>query len=336
MPSIGIVINPESGRDIRRIVGKASFVTSYMKIDVIKRFLLGLDSTSSVDEVIFMPDFYGISFDIINEIKDNVSFELSTIDMKVENSANDTINAARYMVNSGIDMIVSAGGDGTLRAVYKGAGDKVPILGLSLGTNNVLGASYEPTVLGIMLGLLVRNINPDVIDKTKTIKILVNDEFRDLALVDLTLVDGWYIGAKAIWDEYSLRYAFISKGELGDIGIPSIASFIKPIGFQDDFGLMIEFGIGNRINAILAPGLVKQVFIKEIKTLRVGQEISIPSGNYVVAFDGEKEMVVNSNDEIKIKIDRDGPFLINVPRALSYISSYYKKGGGEIEWVKKY
>ncbi len=335
MPSIGIIINPESGKDIRRLVGNAPFITNYTKIDVIKRFLLGLNATDAVDEVVFMPDFYGIALDVIEDLKDRVNFDLNTIAMKVENSVNDTILASKYMSEIGVNVIVSAGGDGTLRAVYKGIGDKVPILGLSLGTNNVLGATYEPTILGMTLGLLIRNPNPDVIDRIKTIKVFVNNKLKDLSLVDLTFIDGWYVGTRAIWDEYSLRYAFISKGEIGDIGIPSIASVIKPIGFDDDFGLMIKFGLGYIVNTILAPGLVKQIFVNEIRTVRLGEEVEVPEGRYVIAFDGEKELVVNNNDVIKVRIDKDGPLLINVRKAMNYISSYYKKGG-EVSWVKRY
>ncbi|AAK41750.1 ATP-NAD kinase [Saccharolobus solfataricus] len=339
MPAVGIIVNPESGRDIRRLVAKATFVSNYAKIDTIKRFLYGLNITNSVDEVVFMPDFYGISLDIISDIKDDVKFKLSTLDMRVENTADDTINASKYMIESGVDVIVSAGGDGTLRAVYKGAGDKVPILGLSLGTNNVLGALYEPTVLGMMLGFLLKENKAisNVVERIKTIKLFVNNEFKNLALVDLTFMSGWYVGARAIWDEYSLRYAFISKGELGDIGIPSIASLIRPITFQDDLGLMVKFGLGKiKVAATLAPGLVKEVFIDGISILKLGQEVHLPSGSYVIAFDGEKEMVVNSKDEAMVRIDRDGPLLVSIPKSLNYINSYYREEMGELRWAKKY
>ncbi|QGA68960.1 ATP-NAD kinase family protein [Sulfolobus sp. E11-6] len=339
MSSVGIIINPESGRDIRRLVAKASFISNYTKIDAIKRFLYGLNIASSVDEVVFMPDFYGLSLDIISDISHDVKFKLRTLEMTIENTADDTINASKYMVESGVDVIVSAGGDGTLRAVYKGAGDKVPILGLSLGTNNVLGALYEPTILGMMLGLLLKdNFISNAVERTKTIKLFVNNEFRNLALVDLTLIEGWYVGARAIWDEYSLRYAFISKGEFGDVGISSIASLSRPITFQDDLGLMVKFGLGGiKINAVLAPGLVKEVFIDEINTLKLAQEVHIPSHNYVIAFDGEREMTVNSKDEVMVRIDRDGPLLVNISKSLNYINSYYnKKEVGEVKWARKY
>ncbi|ACP45085.1 ATP-NAD/AcoX kinase [Sulfolobus islandicus Y.G.57.14] len=339
MTSIGIIINPESGRDIRRLVAKATFVSNYAKIDAIKRFLYGLNITNSIEEVVFMPDFYGISLDIIRDIKDDVKFKLRTLDMRIENTADDTINASKYMVENRVSVIISAGGDGTLRAIYKGARDKVPVLGLSLGTNNVLGALYEPTILGMIMGLLLEknNIISNVVERIKTIKLFVNNEFKNLALVDLTFMDGWYVGARAIWDEYSLRYAFISKGELGDVGIPSIVSLVRPITFQDDLGLMVKFGLGKiKVNAAFAPGLVKEVFIDGINILKLGQEVHIPSDNYVIAFDGEKEMIVNSNDEIMIRIDRDGPLLVSISKSLNYINTYYKEEMGELRWAKKY
>ncbi|TRM76685.1 ATP-NAD kinase [Sulfolobus sp. B1] len=330
MNSIGVIINPESGKDIRRIVSNASYISSYAKINAVKRFLLGLDSTDSVDEVLLMPDFYGLSLDLIEETEDKVNFKLTKVNMKPENTVNDTITASKIMKEKGVKTIVSAGGDGTLRAVFKGIGDTTPILGLSLGTNNVLGASYEPTVLGVMLGYFLKGNYYDILDKAKTIKVLINNEEKDFALVDLTFIDGWYVGAKAIWDEYSLRYTFISKGELGDIGIPSIASFLKPINFDDDFSLMIKFGIGHsKINAILAPGLIKEVFISEVRTLRIGEEIEIPRGNYVIAFDGERDLVANQSQEVKVRVERDGPLLINPQKGIRYITTYYKENRGK-------
>jgi len=79
------------------------------------------------------------------------------------------------MVENRVSVIISAGGDGTLRAIYKGARDKVPVLGLSLGTNNVLGALYEPTILGMIMGLLLEknNIISNVVERIKTIKLLL-------------------------------------------------------------------------------------------------------------------------------------------------------------------
>lgn len=48
-------------------------------------------------------------------------------------TADDTANAARAMVNSGVDLILFAGGDGTARDIHTIAGERVPMLGIPTG-----------------------------------------------------------------------------------------------------------------------------------------------------------------------------------------------------------
>ena len=58
-PSIGIIANPASGKDIRRIVAHGSTFDNHEKINIVRRVLLAA-SDLGVERVHFMPDLFGI------------------------------------------------------------------------------------------------------------------------------------------------------------------------------------------------------------------------------------------------------------------------------------
>lgn len=59
MATVGIIANPASGKDIRRLVAHGSVFDNQEKVNILRRVLLGLQATG-VEQVIFMPDYFGI------------------------------------------------------------------------------------------------------------------------------------------------------------------------------------------------------------------------------------------------------------------------------------
>lgn len=316
----GVIANPEAGKDVRRIVAHATFVSNFAKVDATKRFIVGLDA-AGVDEVLLMPDIYGLSERVVEELRDKVSLELHLLDVRCVGSADDTINAARTMRKLGVKVIAGVGGDGTLRAIYKGAGP-VALVGIPLGTNNVLGATYDSTIVGLVTGMVVTGRIPidEVATPMKTVKAYVDGELRDVGLIDLAVIEGGFVGAKAVWDTRGLRYVFYTKGEPSDVGLASLAGFVSPVSFEDDHGLMVEIGDGGlRVPAVLAPGLVKEVSVKSYRAVKLGEPVEVPGGGYVLAFDGERELTVPRGSALTVKVLRDGPLLLDVRKALDKV-----------------
>src|SRR5918998_1265194 len=56
---VGIIANPASGKDIRRLVAHGSAFDNNEKINIVRRMPLGLDA-AGVREVAYLPDAYGI------------------------------------------------------------------------------------------------------------------------------------------------------------------------------------------------------------------------------------------------------------------------------------
>jgi predicted polyphosphate/ATP-dependent NAD kinase len=58
MSSIGLIANPVSGKDIRRLVSHATVIDNNEKVNIIERIILGAQPFG-VDKIYVMPDSYG-------------------------------------------------------------------------------------------------------------------------------------------------------------------------------------------------------------------------------------------------------------------------------------
>jgi len=113
---VGIIPNPASGKDIRRMVAYGSVFDNNEKVNIVKRVILGLDSMG-VREIVFMPDYFGIGVRAMENL--DVSLTASFLDMQTENTQEDSARAAEMMRDLGVACIVTLGGDGTNRVVAK-------------------------------------------------------------------------------------------------------------------------------------------------------------------------------------------------------------------------
>ena len=59
MITVGIIANPASGKDIRRLVAHGSVFDNEEKVSIVRRVLLGLEAVG-VERVWIMPDSFGI------------------------------------------------------------------------------------------------------------------------------------------------------------------------------------------------------------------------------------------------------------------------------------
>src|SRR5258707_2961743 len=165
----GVVSNPLSGRDIRRLVTQASVFPTAEKANMVQRMLTALGAVG-VHRVLLSTDLGGISASVLRAIgrrpaqgrhgRDGRWPEVEFLDgQPIRQTAQDTVVAVRRMVAAGARVIVCLGGDGTARVAASAIGD-VPMLALSTGTNNTFPAVREATIAGLAAGVVATGMVP--------------------------------------------------------------------------------------------------------------------------------------------------------------------------------
>ncbi len=318
--TVGIVANPASGKDIRRLVAYGTVFDNLEKVNIVRRIILGL-AAAGVDKVIYMPDYYGIVPRALEGLssRDRPLFDTVPADIPLTCTQQDSAAAGAAMRASGAGCIVTLGGDGTNRMVAKGCGD-IPLLPVSTGTNNVFPAMLEGTTAGLAAGVVARGLagGEPVVRRTKKLLVVKDGAPADIALVDAVVLDGAFIGSRAIWDIEPIRQIVLTRCEPHAIGISAIGGQLAPIGPHDDRGLAIELGdAAAAVLAPIAPGVVVPVSYRGYRALAIGEHVPVASTPCVIALDGEREIEVRAGETASIRLTFDGPLVVDARAALT-------------------
>ena len=317
MVCVGIIANPASGKDIRRLVAHGSVFSNHEKINMVRRVLVGLDAMG-VDTVVTMPD----AFDICRKAQDHVTLAatVQALDMPVECTQDDTTLAAARMQNLGVACIVSLGGDGTNRALAKAAGS-TPLLPLSTGTNNVFPYMLEGTLAGLAAGIVAQGwvTAPEAIVQRPRLDIEVNGAVVDLALVDAVVCDERAIAARAVWDVAKVRLVVVARCLPAQIGFMALAGNLPQAAGQQHGGMVIEVHPdAPAVLAPIAPGLIVPVGVQRHAPLAIGEPVEVPCGRCTIALDGERERRIQPQDRVVIRLHPQGPRVIDPHLVLAY------------------
>ena len=323
--SIGIIANPAAGRDIRRLVAQASVFPIAEKRNMITRIFSALGAVG-VDTCYMIPDESGIADRVKRAIglgppEGQVWPEVEFIDMPIEESAADTLEATARMVELGVGGIMVLGGDGTNRLVAQ-ACDGVPLTSLSTGTNNVFPMMREATIAGLAAGLVATGAlsREEASRRNKVLRVTVNDAPRDIALVDVCVSGAAWTGAKALWRADSLDQLFVTFAEADAIGLSSIAGLVRPVSRDAPTGVAVDLGsvpgAARTVSAPLAPGLMADIGVERVFDLEAGvaHPIRLPRG--VLALDGEREITYGPEDRVAVALEPDGPLTVEIPKAM--------------------
>lgn len=314
MAIVGIVVNPNAGKDIRRLVSSATHVSDVTKVGIVRRAIVAA-AESGATRILLAPDRHRLA----ERAADGLNLPVEIVDEPVTGTRHDSIGAARRFWKEGAAAVIALGGDGTSRDVALGWPD-APLIPISTGTNNVFPFTVDGTSAGAAAGLLASGaVAPDeVVRRAKRVSVVVDDDGRhdDVAVVELALVDTRFVGARAVRDAASIRAVVAAVATPASTGLSSIAGRVHPVDRWEPGGVLVRLGRGGRrVRVPLAPGDFTTLEVAEVRPLAEGEVVEF-DGPGVLAFDGERDRPLSPSARVTASVDRSGPLLIDVERVL--------------------
>ncbi len=320
--TVGIVANPMSGRDIRRLVAQASVFPNAEKTNMVLR-LLSAAGAAGVERALVSTDAMGVAGGVARGLARRRRSEgrlpaLEFVELgALTGTADDTRATVRALRARGAGVIAVLGGDGTVRAAAAESAD-VALLPLSTGTNNAFPEMWEATVAGTAAALLAtgRVTAGDVTYRAKALHVTAGDA-REIALVDVCATTVAHVAAKALWQPATLRELYCTFAEPHAIGLSSIAGLLHPVARSDPHGVAVRMGTGSTVLAPVAPGVVAPVEVSEAGPLRLGEVRRVALSRGTVAVDGEREIAFGPATPVTVTLAHDGPRVLDVRAALA-------------------
>jgi predicted polyphosphate/ATP-dependent NAD kinase len=334
---IGIIANPVSARDIRRVVANAGNLQISDRVNIVLR-VLGAAAACGATRALMMPDRGGIRHGLERALKREREHlhqaasaypVLDFVDMDTTSTVDDTFTATRKMVEAGVAAIVVLGGDGTHRAVVREllrCGARIPIAGLSTGTNNAFPEMREPTITGMAVGLYASGRLPaaQALAPHKLVEVAIETQGRvqsDIAIVDAVISSDRYVGARAIWKPESLLAAYLAFADPQCIGLSAIGGLLEPVGRQDAGGLAIEMAHDAAhallaLRAPIAPGMVRPVPIASWQRMVAGEPLVVAHEAGTVALDGERELGFEPGQRVTATLRENAFSTVDVARCM--------------------
>jgi hypothetical protein len=318
--SVGIIANPNSGKDIRRLVASASVVSNQTKANEIVKLYSGLIS-EGIQKVIVMPDFS----DITRKAREKFDGQIQTEILKtsVLDHEETTVQSAIEMEKRKLGCVVIFGGDGTCRLAARFL-KNTPILPVSTGTNNLFPMQIEGTVAGIAAGRFSNlNDKKDFYITEQILDVFLNDKYCDSALVDVVSSDIPYVGSKAIWDIKNIHEIFISKLRSTGIGFSSIGFRLYNSEDLNNQGVYINLQKSlinkkpTKITAPIAPGKIEEISVSTWKLFNLSDSNAVKLKKGTIALDGERSIEFGSSDRVSVKLNSEGPKSLLVEKILS-------------------
>ena len=318
---VGIIANPASGKDIRRLIASGTVVTNQEKINTVVRMLKAMDALGVAD-VRIMPDPSHLGRRVIDAVADELTTtvpQLLTLPYLL-GTWKDSHRAAELLSAQECACIIVMGGDGTSRIVTRACGD-TPILPVSTGTNNVFPQMVEGTLAGMAAGLLATNkVTATQACRRAPVMELCNADGAavDLALVDLVVLDSHDLGSRAVWEEDSIHELFLTQAQPEHIGLSAIGAWIAPLPAEEECGLHISLdpAAAQKVLAPIAPGLMREVGVAAHQRFSASQQLPITLTPCVVALDGEREVIIPSGIRHSVRYQPNGPQVVDIQHCL--------------------
>ncbi|MEM7098964.1 MAG: NAD(+)/NADH kinase [Pseudomonadota bacterium] len=320
MSKLGLVVNPMSGRDVRRLAARATNMTHEAKRDIVARVAAAADAVG-VTDIYITKEPFRISSLALEHMGLNANVHL--IEHPLHNDASDTHRTMEAFVAAGCETFVSLGGDGTNRAIVRGFPD-INLVPLSTGTNNVFPVLAEPTVAGMVAGLSAtgRLQEAAALGLKRRVKVLhiETPKGRDVGLIDAVLLRNDNVGNFLPFDSKKISQIVLSRAEPNSIGMSPIGGLIRPVHAEDDFGLSMTVDAKADVQPLVAPispGLFKPVHVTGLS--EVAFDVAVPfRGPGVIALDGDRDIRLKEGEHGTVTLRRDGPWVLDIEATMRW------------------
>ncbi len=318
-----MIVNPMSGRDVRRLAARATNMTHEAKRDLVARAAAGADA-AGVTDIYVMQEPFRIASAALEHM--DLDARVHVLTHKPSNDASDTETAVARYLQAGCRTLISIGGDGTNRAIVRAlmnmraSTEDVHLIALSTGTNNAFPVSAEPTIAGLVAGFHAsgRLLHADQVKQRAKVLHVRIGEIRDVGLIDAVLLRDDHVGNLLPFDPARLVRILLTRAEPTAIGMSPIGGLLDRLSAAEDEGLLVEMGAGMRFKAPLSPGLFREVEVQS--TTRVGFGVVVPfQGPGVLALDGDRDHKLGAGMHASIALERDGPWLLDVEQAMRWV-----------------
>jgi hypothetical protein len=339
---IGLVVNPRSGNDVRRVIASAGSSTLEDKTSIVRRVVLGarvLGATTFITN--------HEPHQIVRRATETLrGVTVEKVGEPIENTEHDTTRAVELMRERDCAAVIVLGGDGTNRAAAKGWPD-MPVIPLSTGTNNAFPYWVEPTVAGSAAGLLATGVVRSDLTTwrhAKVVRVDMPDGGEELALIDAVAVADPWVGSLELFDPATMRTAVLTRADPAAIGFSAVGGLLVPCSADEDRGVLVQFAPIDTdpptvLHAPTAPGHYSAIGIREARSLHLGTPVRV-DGPVLLAFDGERKRRLHEGESAVLRVQRDGPRVIDVRAVMaaaaragvfvgqSGISTFFGKGAG--------
>lgn len=321
--AVGILVNPMSGRDVRRLAARATNMTHEAKRDIVARIAAGADALGATDLYITREPFR-IASAALEQM--SLRARVHVLEFPLKADARDTETAVRGFLDAGVRTIVSLGGDGTNRAMVRAA-TSYHLIPLSTGTNNVFPMLVEPTIAGMAAALQARGLLPASLSRAAKVLHVRSPRGQDVGLIDAVLLERDHVGNLLPFDAARLRQILLTRAEPDAIGMSPIGGMIEPVYADEDGGLLLhmdspaDHGTAGEaryeLEAPLSPGWFQTVRVRSVSRVPLG--VAVPfRGKGVLALDGDRDHRLEIHESAVVEIRRDGPMLLDVGAAMRH------------------
>lgn len=334
--TVGLIVNASASRDVRRLTSLARTIDVHERVNVVARVLRGLVG-GPVGRVLFMPEPAHVverAVDLLAAAgipEEALGYRLQAVRLPAGGEALDaagTTSAARAMAEAGASCLLTIGGDGTNRAVAGGWPSAV-VVPLPGGTNNAFGTPIDPTAAALAAALYA--VDPDrfaghVRQASRLdVRIDGNQDGAASALIDVVLVRSGWLGAHALWDPALLVEAVVTRSDPSLTGLAGVAGMLCPLPVGSRQAVHITFDpTGTALTAPLGPGQLVPIGVRAWRLIGPGDRVELGSGSagrgsgaagmdggLTLAFDGEREIVLEPGASASVSLATDGPRVLD-------------------------